>query len=62
MRTRLGRFPLIWAHAALRDYEEAFGRLEKAYREHRDGMLCKGRPATRSAAGPIRVFMPSCAE
>lgn len=35
----LPEFPLIWAHAALGDHDEAFARLEKAYREHRDRML-----------------------
>ena len=35
----LPAFPLIWAHAALGDYDEAFARLEKAYREHRDRMV-----------------------
>ena len=35
----LPEFPLIWAHAALGDYDEAFARLEKAYREHRDRMV-----------------------
>jgi DNA-binding winged helix-turn-helix (wHTH) protein/Tfp pilus assembly protein PilF len=35
----LPEFPLIWAHAALGDHDEAFARLEKAYREHRDRMM-----------------------
>jgi hypothetical protein len=35
----LPEFPLIWAHAALGDLDEAFIRLEKAYREHRDRMM-----------------------
>ena len=35
----LPEFPLIWAHAALGDLDEAFARLEKAYREHRDRMV-----------------------
>jgi predicted Zn-dependent protease len=36
---RLPEFPLIWAHAALGDLDEAFARLQKAYREHRDRMM-----------------------
>jgi tetratricopeptide (TPR) repeat protein len=35
----LPEFPLIWAHAAMGNSDEAFARLEKAYREHRDRMM-----------------------
>ena len=35
----LPEFPLIWAHAGLGNLNEAFARLEKAYREHRDRMM-----------------------
>jgi len=35
----LPEFPLIWAHAALGDLDEAFARLERAYRQHRDRMV-----------------------